>query len=111
MGYSLKMSTITTRSGSVPSALGMKEIGGTKCRGHAGVDAASARLAALNEESLANVVVERQPAIDASHQHQAAELVGADHAIAGLQSGANLVDAVDVESSAARLRAASERRH
>src|SRR4030095_12987870 len=51
-----------------------EQLGGTKCSGHAGIDATRRAIAPLDDESFAYVSIERQPAVDASNQHQAAEL-------------------------------------
>ena len=103
IGYSLKMSITIVRSGSEPSALGTKHLGGSHHRGHARVDTRHHFRRSPNQESFADVIVQGQPAIDAADQHQAAELVGADHAIVRLQRIANLVDAWHVDRRARRF--------
>ena len=82
--------------------VGLERITGTKYSRHARVDTGR-RAASLHQETLADEVVERQPAIDASGKHQAAKFIRTDHAIAGLETCANLGHALRGDCRSRRI--------
>ena len=108
IGYSLKMSITIVAIGQRAVGVGTKYLGGTNHRRHAGVHTRHNFRRPPNQESFADVIVQGQPAIDAADQHEAAELVGADHAIVRLQRIANLVDARHVDRRARRFEPVGE---